>query len=325
MGEGSLDLPSEPRLYPEHRFDAVVDIRAGPCPGELQIFGEGYQAALPPGVDLFDGLDAAVVEHYLGVRAQAFAHRRPRCEYDQVALVEARGEAVEVFEARLDAGYLALLLVEALDHLQGTWRELGNRREMFPERPVGDAVDELLRRVECLAYVLGFPEGVLGNAAPDVYDRAQERFAAHDVRVPARVRRRRNALHDLEDVGPAAYPLELVDAPELVRERKLIYGLAARVKAHHGPVDDPVHLRVEIFGGEPLCNGRTGRLRDEHCAYNGPLRVQVVRRYPGRLSPGLYTPHPPPAFHNLQACSKKAPVTRREPLPSGSEFACTCG
>src|SRR5215213_10747359 len=313
MGNSGLDLTSEPRLDLENRLDAVIDISTGPGPGELQVPGEGHQAALSAGVDLFDGVDAAVVEQDLGVRAQALAHRRSRGENDQVALVEARGEAVEVFEARLDTRYFALLLVEALDHLKGTGRELRDGREMFPERPVGDAVDELLRRVERLADVLGLPESVLRDAAPDVYDGPEQRLAAHDIRIPAGVGSRRDALDDLEDVRPAAYPLELVDAPELVGEGELVYGTTARVQPHHGPVDDPVHLGVEIVGSQPLGDRRNRRLRDQHRAYDGPLGIQVVRRYPGRLGPGLYAPHPPPAFHNLPGCSKKAPVTRREP------------
>src|ERR671919_1635621 len=142
---------------------------------------------------------------------------------------------------------------------------------MFPERPVGDTVDELLGRVERLTHVLGLPESILGDAAPHIYDRSQERLAAHDVGVPARVRSRRDTLDDLEDVGPAAYPLELVDAPQLVRERKLVYGLATRVQTHHGPVDDPVHLGVEVLGGEPLRNNRHSRLRNQHRAYYSPL------------------------------------------------------
>ena len=80
-----------------------------------------------------------------------------------------------------------------------------------------------------VAYVLGLPEGVLGDAAPNVYDGPQERLAAHDVRVPAGVGRRRDALDDLEDVGPSADSLEFVDASQLVRERELVYGISTRV------------------------------------------------------------------------------------------------
>src|SRR5215203_6337673 len=227
--------------------------------------GRYVQHARQPTPDaLLDGEPLAAVGIYdEAIPLQALPHRRPRGEYDQVALVEACGEAVEIFEACLDARYLTLLLVEALDHLQGARRELGDGREMFPESTVGYAVDELLSRVERLAHILGLPESVLCDAAPDIYNRPQERLAAYDVSVPARIRSRRDALDDLEDVGPAAYPLELVDTPQFVRERELVYGLAARVKSHH--------------------------------------------------SPGLYAAHPPPAFHNLPACSKKAPVTRREP------------
>src|SRR5215208_4355454 len=277
--------------------------------------GRYVQHARQPTPDaLLDGEPLAAVGIYdEAIPLQALPHRRPRGEYDQVALVEARGEAVEVFEACLDARYLALLLVEALDHLQGARRELGDGREMFPESPVGDAIDELLGRVERLANVLGLPESILGDAAPDIYDRPQERLTAHDVGVPASVRSRRDALDDLEDIWPSAYPLELVDAPQFVRERELVYGLAARVQTHHGPVDDPVHLGVEVLGGKPLRNNRHSRLRNQHRAYYSPLSIQVVRRYPGRLRPGLHAAHPPPAFHNLPACSKMAPVTRREP------------
>src|SRR5215217_5044793 len=277
--------------------------------------GRYVQHARQPTPDaLLDGEPLAAVGIYdEAIPLQALPHRRPRGEYDQVALVEARGEAVEVFEARLDAGYLALLLVEALDHLEGAGRELGDGREMFPESPVGDTIDELLGRVERLANVLGLPESILGDAAPDVYDRPQERLAAHDVSVPARVRSRRDALDDLENVRPAAYPLELVDAPQFVCERELVYGLAARVQTHHGPVDDPVYLGVEVLCSKPLRDNRDSRLRNEHRTNDSPLCIKVVRRYAGRLCPSLYAAHPPPAFHNLPACSKKAPVTRREP------------
>src|SRR5215213_10876850 len=308
MGNSGLDLTSEPRLDLENRLDAVIDISTGPGPGELQVPGKGHQAALSAGVDLFDGVDAAVVEQDLGVRAQALAHRRSRGENDQVALVEARGEAVEVFEARLDTRYFALLLVEALDHLKGTGRELRDGREMFPERPVGDAVDELLRRVERLADVLGLPEGVLGDAAPDVYDGPQERLAAHYLRVPAGVGRRRHALDYLEDVSPAPDLLELVDAAQFVGQRELVYGFAARVQAHHGAVDDPVYLGVEILRRELLCHGRNRGLRDQHGAYDSPLRVQVVRRHAGNLYARRHIPDPPPPLHDLPGCSKKGPV-----------------
>src|SRR5215213_7252384 len=163
MGNGGLDLTPEPRTYPEDRFDAVVDVGAWARPGELQVVGEGQKVALSSRVDFFDGIHAAVVEHYLGVGAQALAHGRSRGEYYEVAFVETGGEAVEVFEAGLDAGYLAFLLVEALDHLQGTRSELRNGRKVLPERPIRDAVDELLRRIERLANVFGLPESVLGD------------------------------------------------------------------------------------------------------------------------------------------------------------------
>ena len=113
----------------------------------------------------------------------------------------------------------------------------------------------------------------------------QERLAAHDVGVPARVRSRRDALDDLEDVGPAADPLELVDAPQLVRERELVYGLPTRVQAHHRPVQNPVCLRVEVLGGERLPDHRNRRLGDEHRADYRPLGVQVVRGYERRRRP----------------------------------------
>src|SRR5215212_8563992 len=314
MVSRDLHTPARSSSNAEAWLDAAID-PIGDSGRPHTARGRYVQHARQPTPDaLLDGEPLAAVGIYdEAIPLQALPHRRPRGEYDQVALVEARGEAVEVFEACLDARYLALLLVEVLDHLQGTRRELRDGREMFPERPVGDAVDELLSRVERLAHVLGLPEGILGDAAPDIYDRSQERLAAHDVSVPARVRSRRDALDDLEDVGPAAYPLELVDAPQLVCERELVYGLAARVQTHHGTVDDPVHLGIEVLGGEPLRNGGDGRLGNKHRTYDGPFRIQVMRRYPGRLSPGLYAAHPPPTFHDLPACSKKAPVTRREP------------
>src|SRR5687768_18593162 len=52
MGDGGLDLTPQPRLYPEYRFDPVVDIGTRSCPGELQVLVEGHQVALPPAIDL---------------------------------------------------------------------------------------------------------------------------------------------------------------------------------------------------------------------------------------------------------------------------------
>ena len=79
---------------------------------------------MPLAKNLLDRRDATIVQHDLGVRGQALPHRRPRGEDHQVAFMKAGGEAVEVFEAGLDAGNLAFGLVEALDHLERARREL---------------------------------------------------------------------------------------------------------------------------------------------------------------------------------------------------------
>src|SRR5215204_2444916 len=112
---------------------------------------------------------------------------------------------------------------------------------MFPERPVGDTVDEPLGRVDRLGHVLRPPQSIPRDAAPHIYDRSQVRLAAHDVGVPARVRSRCDTLDDLEDVGPAAYPLELVDASKLVCERELIYGLASRLLFYNDTANTEIY------------------------------------------------------------------------------------
>src|SRR5215212_244747 len=185
---------------------------------------------------------------------------------------------------------------------------------MIPQGPVGDTVDELLGGVERLAHVLGLPEGVLGDAASDVYDVPQERLAAHDVRVPGRVGRRRHALDDLEDVGPSAHLLELADAPELVRQGQLVYGVATRVEARHGTVDDPVHLGVEVLRREPLGDNRDSRLGDQHGAYYSSLGLQVVRRHTsGSLTRGNFS-HPPSPLHGPFNMQQKGLRYKTEPF-----------
>ena len=53
------------------------------------------------------------------------------------------------------------------------------------------AATALLGRIERLAHVLGLPEGILGDATPDVYNGSQKCLAAHDIGVPAGVCRHR--------------------------------------------------------------------------------------------------------------------------------------
>src|SRR3712207_8838726 len=57
---------------------------------------------------------------YTTLFRSCLSHRRPGGEYDEVAVMEAGGQAVEVLEAGLDAGDLALGLVEPLEDRKST-------------------------------------------------------------------------------------------------------------------------------------------------------------------------------------------------------------
>src|SRR4028118_1079696 len=120
---------------------------------------------------------------------------------------------------------------------------------MLLERVVGDVVDELLGGVQRLGHVLGLAEGVLRDAAADVYDGPEQRLAAYYLGVAGGVGGGRDGLDELEDVGPAADAVELVYGVELVCERDLVDAVPARVEPHHCRVD----YAAQLGGG--LCRG----------------------------------------------------------------------
>src|ERR671919_865431 len=76
------------------------------------------------------------------IRLDALPHRWSCRDDDEVGGLEAGGEAVEVREAGGDAGDLAVVLVEALDGLQGGGEDVAEAVVVLGSPALGDLVDE---------------------------------------------------------------------------------------------------------------------------------------------------------------------------------------
>ena len=228
------------RLRPQlHRRDVrrVVDVerRLGQVvhrrrdPGEVQLLEEARAEALR--VDVGDAgqqaqhelllahLEAEHADRLLladrGVlgdveREARLADGRAGRDDDQVALLEAGRQLVQVQEARRDAAQLAAVGVEVVEPVVGGVEELLELAEAGGDPPVRDreqlrlgAVDRLLD----LGRVLVADAGDLAGGADQV---PEDRLALDDPRVLDGVDGGRRLVRELREVGPAADLLEVL-------------------------------------------------------------------------------------------------------------------
>jgi hypothetical protein len=277
------DLPAEPRGHLVDRLDAVVDERRRLRRRELPAIAEREQPAGTRAVDVLDGPDAPVREHDLRVRREALPHAGAARDDDQVGRLEARRDAVQVGEARRNAGDRLLLLVEALDRLQRADEDLADAAERRADLALGDVEDGALGLVEQLGDVA---VGVValgrdvGGRADEV---SQQRPVAHDARVVDDVGGRGDALGELGQVRGAADVGELARGLQRLGERDEVDGLAALRELEHGAEDLAVRAAVEVLGPQQLDDAVERAVVEQHAAEDRLLGLEALRRHPPEI------------------------------------------
>ena len=212
----------------------------------------------------------------------ALSHRGPRGEHDQVAALEAARDVVEVAEARRRADQRDALARDLLELVELVVEDRLDRAHLAGVLVVGDLVHRLLGLLDQVAGLALDGERLLLDVARGVEQTAQERVLLDDLRVVARVPRRRDEVGERVHEGRAARLLELARAGELLGHRERVDRVRDRLllEPHHRPEDQPVALAVEVLRAEPdVDQDAVERLlgQQDRPQHRG-LRLEVVRR-----------------------------------------------
>ena len=176
----------------------------------------------------------------------------PRGDHDQVALLEPRGERVQVGEAGPDAADLATVGVEVVEPVVGVVEQRLQRAEPGIDPLLADreqlrlgAVDRLLDLGRVLVADPGDPAG-RSDQVP------QDRLALHDPCVLRDVDRGRGLVRQAGQVGTATDGLELVAPFEGLGDGDDVDRLATLEQVEDRRVDPPVGLPVEVGRSQEL-------------------------------------------------------------------------
>jgi hypothetical protein len=195
------------------------------------------------------------MEQHSGPLAQAFAHRRPARDDDQVRGLQAGGHFVEIGEAGAQAGEGLVLLEQGLDAVHRLGEQvLDGLETAAPLGPLlGDLEDLALGLVEQLAALapLGL-KALIGDLGAHLDQLAQHRVLAHDVRIGADVGGARGVLRQGADVGEAAGILQQGAPLQLLGDGHHVEGLAFPRQIGDGAEDDAVFPAVEVPLADPI-------------------------------------------------------------------------
>ena len=141
-------------------------------------------------------------------RERRLPHRRTRRDDDEVARLEARGEAVEVAEPGRRPGDVAPGLVQLGDRLERVLEQLVDVRELARDPLLREVEDDLLGAVDELDRLAGPVEAEARDVVAGADQSAQRRHLGDDPRVVRRVRGGRDERRELVDALRAAGRLE---------------------------------------------------------------------------------------------------------------------
>ena len=214
------------------------------------------------------------------VERQRLAEPRPAGDDDELAGVQAVGEAVEVDEAGGDAGHRAAAAADGLELVHRRLHELLEQRVVLGRAALGDVVDRLLRAVDGVVDAAGAGRAVaeLHDAGAGLDEAAQDRLLGDDAGVEAGVGRRRDARQQRVQVRRAADASDLAEAGQLGRHRDRVGGLALAVEVDDDVEDRLVGGLVEVGRADDLDDVGDRVLRQQHAAEHGLLGGDVLRR-----------------------------------------------
>src|SRR5207249_8426243 len=120
------------------------------------------------------------------------SHARAGGDDDEVPLLEAGGDAVDVSEAGRHPGHVRTRLVERRDSLEALLQKLLDVAELARRPLLREVEDDLLRLVDELGCVAGPLPAEASDLAPGPDEAAEGRGLADDLSVVASVRARRD-------------------------------------------------------------------------------------------------------------------------------------
>jgi hypothetical protein len=211
-------------------------------------------------------------------RQRGLPHAGAGGQDQQVRVLKARRQLVEVAIAGGDAGQVLLRLVELCDPLERLGQQVGHRAEVVRDPLVGDREHDLLGLVDdllWLAQALESDPGDLGAGVDQVPERAR---IADDLGVPQCVGYRGNGRRQGVHHGLAADLVDQAAALERVEDGDRIDRLALAVHRQHGLVEELVRPAVEVLRPQHLGHDRNRVRRDQHRAQHRFFRVQILWR-----------------------------------------------
>ena len=198
------------------------------------------------------------------VQGERLPHRWSCRDDDEVGRLEAGGEAVEVGEAGGDAGDLAVVLVEALDRLEGAGEDVAKGVVVLGDPALGDLVDEGLGDVDGALGVLGGLEAELDDLGADVDQAAQDARLLDDAGVVGGVGGGGDAGHQgVEERGAADVGQGAV-AAQLLLDGDGVDGVAVAVQLQDRTEHRAVGRAVEVVLAQQLEDLGDGVLGEQH-------------------------------------------------------------
>ena len=228
-----------------------------------------------------DAHDLALVDRgVLGeVESQAgLADGGARCDQDEVGLLQARGECVEVREAGADATDLAFVLVQVVEPVVGAVQQGLQRSEAGFDPLLADREELRLGTVDDLADVTLFFVADAGDLAGGADEVPQYALALHDAGVLDSVEGRGREVDEARQVGRATDLVEMTLPFEDLAHGDDVDRLATLVELQHRCVDRAVVLAIEVLGLQQLGYLDDRVLVDEQRAQDGLLGFDGLRR-----------------------------------------------
>ena len=214
------------------------------------------------------------VEHEGG-----FTHRRARADQDQLATVEARGQAVQLHKAGGHALHAPFVDIELFDvgigrHQRGLDVHQRIRRALHR-----DVIDLLFCIVQYVRDGLILGIALVADLSAGADEAAQDAFFLHDAGVGLRVGRRGHGARQRHQVRRAADAFHHAAAVQLVRHRHQIHRPSCGIQRTHGFEKRLVDSRIKVVALEGFDRHHHGFSAEHHRAQKGFFRIVAVRRH----------------------------------------------
>ena len=225
-----------------------------------------------------------VERHMLGNidRQRCLAHGWSRRENDQVALLKARGLAVQVMKAGGHAGDV----VGVFRHFSDAVQQIDHQRVhavkalLHARALLADLEDLLLSLVQNHGHGLALRTESLGRDLVTGLDQlAQDGALTHDLRVATNIGRARHVLRQRIEVAQAAYIVGLALSLQVFIDRDHIRRFAGVDQRAHRAINQFVLVAVKILVHQQIAHPVPGAVVQQQAAQHAGLAFNGMRGY----------------------------------------------